>query len=1088
MQKKRVRIGVVLLVLIFLYGFAYGGEEKISSDKVIALFGKGGNLLSIGTKSEGSFAKLISLKIYDRTQKMKIDDSKVKATIITPLDKGFLVKKKSKAMGLEYTIEYKVKNSLSSKVTLKNLTDKLRCMEIEYHFQLLDKGYQPFFPGRDDFPSWAEGKGKLVHDYIAGWVGTPLTLPAGTLYAKEKDMGISFVAEFNVPIISFVISMERNNGKIDVIVSRTRVRLDPHSSRSVTTHFVPHRGDWRCGLAFIRSKWRKFFYVKEGSEKFEGNWYDFSIPTVTTAWFGNYFPERKKWLPAIDQKWKHINDHPEIYPKWFLKGKPRKDADWREILKWLEDQAKKIPDPGAFGKELRKKGAPWSVSLWRFYTREEMREKFKENRKAGIPTMLYWNPSEGWVNWVYGLFKGYEVPGWYSSYGTALYNIQPGSVVEKVLWKKTKYIIDNYPNLTGLHVDQAYYGWEDRRHDDGFSIDEKGSFSDLHRNIGRFVRKVTEYAHQHGMYTDQNHPQASIELSGWSDLALVEDRDAIGMGQEYGRYITIGNRNCINLQMHESQWQINLRNGWFTNRRLSPKQDINKLPGRAYYNWYIYLYSPLFELYKGREWVLEPNCLELPDGYDGNLFKRPDGNYVATIISYGEKITSPYWRINVPVKVRIKDAEKVKAVYLISGDILGPRKINFHREGENLFIFLRRHRSVSEILLATNGHFVSINSGFSVKPDTKETISLALDNFTDKEWNWNGIIQYPETFILEPANWIPVLKGVKKEGVVISKQKVNIPPYSTKEIKFSVDVPSKTPSGFLRLQLLSNYRSILPVPDPKPIPQNLSSLEFALEGKLSAWVVPPRKLIERSLSNSLQGGYLPFYQVFPIYIEEKEQSIFGLGVANNTDTNMKVSFTFETKGVKIKDAPTSIVLSPHSVKHLELKVIGQEPGEGRIKVRVISNKNSAEATYAFQVIGLFLSKKDLSEVVSVNLISDLWGKTKPGKPVYLNGEKVGVLERGGGYDVWINRIITKLSKDAVKALGEKNVLKIKNPDDDKFKIRNVFLEVKTKDNRIFFLKAKNSHIYSTPFNWSYSEGERFPFGEKMVWHLPEILK
>jgi len=607
--------------------------------------------------------------------------------------------KRTENLQLDITHRHTVGDSVAVTTGLTNLTNELRCIDVQYHFRLQDVGYDVFTPGDGGFESFPQN-GKYVAQYLAGWFGKKLVIPLGTLYAQ--DAGFTACAELITPIRSFVFSAEKKDGKVHLVITRNRLRLDPDGSISVTTHFVAHEGCWRPGLAFARKGWPELFYVKKGAEilQVRGNgggglasyyayngmdekfwqtyvmksspWGDgFSYPYLF-AWFGNYYFDETEGgcIPRVSTKWYDIHQHPEHYPQGFLDGKPAEDAPWREVIDWLN--SRKV-DEELFQKFRHTKGMPIGAQMWAKFTHEHAKKMLALSKKYGPVTMAYWNPSEVWDNWGLDVFKGYEVPGWRSFQDCTLANIHPGSPVEKIYWRKAKAIIDNYDDLTGLHIDQAYYGWTDRRHDDGFSIDEKGPFSDLHRNIGRFVRRVTQYAHSKGKYTNQNHPNASIELTGWTDLALVEDRCSPELGQEFGRYGTIGNRACLQQYPSEVRMQTNLRNGWFTNMGVPNKAYLNIKPRNTSY-WLSRFYPPIFDLFRGRQWVLEPNCLELQKGYDGNLFKRPDGNYVATVISRGEHTTTAYWRVNVPVTIRIADAPNVKGAYLISADQLGKQQ------------------------------------------------------------------------------------------------------------------------------------------------------------------------------------------------------------------------------------------------------------------------------------------------------------------------------------------------------------------------------------------------------------------------------
>ena len=1034
---------------------------------------------TIGRRGDAPIARLVDVKIIDRTGGAeRTEDLEIEC-----------VHRHSAGDGVAVTTE------------LTNLTDKLRCLEVQYHFRLKDVGYDSFTPGDGAFEGLPQD-GKLVAQYLAGWFGKKLVIPLGTLYAR--DAGFTACAELVTPIPSFVFSAERAKGGIDLVVTRRRLRLDPNGSRSVTTHFVPHEGCWRPGLAFARTHWPELFYVKEGAEilQVRGNaggglasyyayngtdekfwqtynmkgspWGDgFSFPYLF-AWFGNYYFDEAEGgcVPRVMTKWYDIHQHPEHYPEGFLDDKPPEDAPWREVIDWLN--SRKV-DRELFQKFRHTKGMPVGAQMWAKVTHERIKEMLALSKEYGPVTMAYWNPSEAWDNWALDVFKGYEVPGWHSYQDCTLANIHPGSPVEKIYWEKAKAIIDNYDDLTGLHIDLAYYGWYDRRHDDGFSIDEHGPFSDLHRNIGRFVRRVTEYAHSKGKYTDQNHPWAAIEVTGWTDLACVEDRCSPEVGQEFGRYGTIGNRSCIQLYPFEVRMQTNLRNGWFTNMGVSDEAYLNVNP-RSTNHWLSRLYPPIFDLFRGREWVLEPNCLELPQGCDGNLFKRPDGNYVATVISWGERTTTPYWRVAVPVTIRIADAPNVKGAYLVSVDQLGPKKLSFEREGDTITVKLPRHKSASAILLGVAGRFVSLERP-SFRTGRLQTVNVVCDNFTDEPWDFDALVAYPGN------NY---------------KLAARVAPGETELTRFYADHPRREASAhrFFRFRIHMDPGVVIPMPEERD--RHIATFEVADENSVGFWVAPSMPLVRRMQSNSLQGGYEPYWNVFPLHVNVGEKALFEVGLVNNTNEDMQAKLIYTVRGGNAVAAPASVSLKARAFRRVPVTVEGTNVGPGELAVVIQAPGTNTTRTSAFQVFGAQLAQNDLTKVKSVSLVADLWGRTSKGKkkPVFLNDTEVGILEGGfGGNSAWTRCVRTKLSDTAPKTLKLSNTLRIDNPQKDSFKIRRAMLEVTTDDNRTFLLPADPRPVSTAKkevwednkpheVDWIFAEGKRVGLAEPILLDFP----
>ncbi|MFH0964147.1 MAG: hypothetical protein V2A58_09055 [Planctomycetota bacterium] len=1083
-------LAALVLVLVLAHPLAAG---EIRSDQVAASFDAKWSLKGIGSEPGSFVAELVGLRIADPTGGVEVEDSDVPAATRNAGEDFFTVGKHSEKLSLDYTHECAAKESLASTFTLTNLTDTTRCVEIEYRFRLRDRAMDAFIPGEGDFEGLPQN-GKLVASYIAGYVGKNLVVPLVTLYSA--DAGFTACAELVTPIPSFAVSAERKPSSVELIVSRTRLRLDGRGSRTVTTHFFPHAGCWRPGLGFARSHWPELFQTREGAERLQvrGNgggglasyypydgadekfwqsynmknnpWGDgFSMPYLF-AWFGNYYFTElgDEWAPRAMTKWYDIHQHPEHYPAEFLEGKPAEDANWLEILKWLNSRS---VDWELFQKFRHTPGMPEGAKMWAKFSHARVKEFLALAKKHGIVTMAYWNPCEVWDNWALDVFAGYEVPGWHHYEDCTLCNIHPDSPVEKVYWEKAKAIIDDYEDLTGLHVDQAYYGWEDRRRDDGFSIDERGPFSDLHRNIGRFVRKVTEYAHSKGKYTDQNHPQASIEVSGWCDVACVEDRCSPGLGQEIGRYGTIGSRTCIQLYPIEERMQINLRNGWFTNMGVAEEAYLDVKPRSTSY-WLSRLYPPVFDLFRGRQWVLEPKCLELPEGYDGNLFVRGDGNYVATIISYGEHTSSPWWHVAVPVTIRIADAPGVKAAYQLSADFLGPRKIPFSTVGDTISISLPVHKSASAVVLARSGRFVTLDR-YGFRAGTQNLVPVILDNFTDEPWEFSALVTYPGN------NY---------------KLSAHVLPGGTESAPFYADNPrtGATAYGFFRFRIHMDPEATLPMPEEKE--RHIATFEIADENPVAAFLAPSQPLVQRDLSNSTQGGYRPYWEAFPLHIGVGEQGSFEIGVLNVTDDALVVKLAASAKGADPTDPPTEMSVAAHEAKSVPLSVVGTTPGAGELSVTFTATGTQARRSVAFQVFGTALSEADVGAAKSVTLIADIWGQTSGSrkKPIYLNNAAVGALEGGAGYRVWTTRVRTKLSDEALKALRVKNAVRIENPEKESFKIRRAMIEIVTSDSRTFLLEANPVPVsYATELvsqaggqverEWRFAEGRLIKFGE-----------
>jgi hypothetical protein len=354
-----------------------------------------------------------------------------------------------------------------------------------------------------------------------------------------------------------------------------------------------------------------------------------------------------------------------------------------------------------------------------------VRKKVKDRAQHDVKSVQYIDVSEVWKPWAREELKdSLFLPGSYEM-GEAIGQLEstaaialPGSSWERSLLDQTRNVMEHYPQMTGLFLDQVYYDLNDRVHDDGTSISLDGKpFARLHWALAQVARKMKTMLAAQKKIVITNQAWNSIEVGSVADLMLVE-----GGGKNYLRlmqslaYYGIGNRLSFDQVPFEHEAQDCLRYGWTMNLWSDPGDYESD--SRFTRLRFCRFYYPLFELLKGRTWVLEPHCLALADGLDGNLFRRPDSAFVAVVVTPNSSLVSPWTRANVPVTVRVKDAAEVKAAYVVTADLLGPRSMDFNRKGSEIVVNIPRHRSASAVLLATGGRFLSTPK-FGVAPDNQ---------------------------------------------------------------------------------------------------------------------------------------------------------------------------------------------------------------------------------------------------------------------------------------------------------------------------------------------------------------------------------
>ena len=79
-------------------------------------------------------------------------------------------------------------------------------------------------------------------------------------------------------------------------------------------------------------------------------------------------------------------------------------------------------------------------------------------------------------------------------------------------------------------------------------------------------------------------------------------------------------------------------------------------------------YLPLWETIRKRRWVFDANPLQLPDGYEGNIFLLPDGQYAVTMTSMKRSAFDPPSHGTCQVKIKLPNASAFHTVQVLSAD------------------------------------------------------------------------------------------------------------------------------------------------------------------------------------------------------------------------------------------------------------------------------------------------------------------------------------------------------------------------------------------------------------------------------------
>ena len=379
--------------------------------------------------------------------------------------------------------------------------------------------------------------------------------------------------------------------------------------------------------------------AKEGVKNVEIHWNYSSL--------GVYLPEEEPWVPAVDDKWVAVKRTTDP-------AAPAEDAPYEKIKEYM-------------GKVCKPVG-----------TTERVRNFIRELHKNGIHAFTYFQATEQWEFFAQTRYPeairrhsdGTPVLTWYDH---VCVNCRPETRWGQNIISQLERILDMYPEVDGVFMDQS------------IGDDNDYAVTALTDRLARIVesRGKTCYWNGPGM----------VELTEHASGMLAEGGS---LAAEKMKFLTIGNKTCCGFATSERQYQRNLINGmWpaaasqgldgkyrYSDDLVTPA-PIDKALASRHEN-----YMRLFELYRGKIWVLEPDPIALPEGTQGNIFQRPDGDYLVAMIVPKRMLGDGSVDHNARVTVRVSGADKMKNAYLRVPDVAGQFKLEMTREGNAIQVTL----------------------------------------------------------------------------------------------------------------------------------------------------------------------------------------------------------------------------------------------------------------------------------------------------------------------------------------------------------------------------------------------------------------
>ncbi len=812
-------------------------------------------------------------------------------------------------------------------IELHNQRDERRAINVSATFILRSGAWQALFAGMNDHPEWPDN-GVLRYVYIRsqdtmkmdGWnAWSMLTIPFGCLYDPAADVGIAFIGddlEDALNTINFELQRTADGGA-KMKITRPHVRLEPNGSAKVTMFAMEHAGDWRAGLGRMVDRWRDAFDVPDWCAKMQSTRYEGTSgsggaepgdyltdeywtqrfkgwPWHATGmiqsrgfdpWYGKWVPQKQPWRANIGHKIRHMIARPGAFPKEIIDARPPIDAPWREQVEFIENLDYQMPP-------AERRHANQNISslygLWEWLTHDDIHRLLDKIHSMGWYAISHFDIDEAFAPWLAQEFPESTYPGTVF-YAEPIWKVPdgyPGSRWRKHIVDQVRKLYEVWPGYDGLMIDQLYYEYERDTTDDGITVTADGKpASNMHRNHGRIMKKIHEISRPLKKVVWGNHARTSFCITRWCDTLVSEGTAVRGMGEDPGKYMTLGTRGAHGLAHGELTMQNTMLRGWTISLWNGKKKSLDETDHDSH-AYHIFPYFSLLELLPGRRWELSAHAYDPPQGYVGNLFRRSDGNVLATVVSYGVSMLDNWWNADVPVTVRLDDAAEFKAAYLLSADHLGPKKLPFERDGHEITVTIPLHRSVSMIVFAKTGRFAALDELIL----NGDTVTMWHDDWT------SGTSQSQELKV----------DGTKRVGEVV--------------------------------RIKTTYDATRLLPKADALPGDVSTFEMLVGDPMIVSIAPPSALIERCQSNSseFKQAWTSIKWAHPLSIDVGEERVFHATIVNASAKPVTTALQWTGRGVVLGDLPKSIDVPARGRITIPITARGVKAGAGGIDLNAAS--------------------------------------------------------------------------------------------------------------------------------------------------------
>jgi len=490
-------------------------------------------------------------------------------------------------------------------------------------------------------------------------------LPMVSSYDPNADAGLAIVQPVDVAKPRMEYFFVREQPDISMVVRWTHLRLSRGRSARARMLLAPIRGCWRDALRVVHDLHPDYFRVHEPSV-YEHEGPPVSAPIIRedglerlvseqhVSWasihacvfsrFGEYAPEEESW-PSWVRHWRL-----EHFDLARLS---------RTEFRWLRSM---VPDKRVWKEET--------------ISRQLLNDYVGRLHASGVAAFLYTNPVIASIDRI-DAYPGSLAT---SAEGTPLFRdyhrTAPFNPAADTAWGKhldamTERMLDIFPEVDGLFLDELHYNQFDFAHDDGVSARGDRPVAMLGFAVQDAARRICDAVHRRGKAVWSNGSN-TLEVARYVDGLMAE------VSWEWlGTMLYLSLEKPLVLLFGKGPWtsaqlERDLNTALFAGAQPSAMHDSTSVVPEIAPELLAVMarYRPLFQMLRGRKWILHPHAIEGGSrDIRMNCFALPDGDFAVTFSPStpgGASVASS--GASTSIQLRWPGLEKVTSAELFNAD------------------------------------------------------------------------------------------------------------------------------------------------------------------------------------------------------------------------------------------------------------------------------------------------------------------------------------------------------------------------------------------------------------------------------------